>query len=111
MRSRTPRRIHVDDRDYRWVVRLHDSAHVDVRVWLDGPGGPYRPLVATRRFDDPWLHYGVLLTAPPERIGEVFQLEPVKPALIADLIRAALAAGWRPEEKGAALVLAEDSEE
>ncbi|MFD8706896.1 hypothetical protein ACFV1W_30555 [Kitasatospora sp. NPDC059648] len=103
MRSRTPRRIHVDDRDYRWVVRLRDSAHVDVRVWLDHPGGPYRPLVVTHRFDDPWLHYGILLTAPPERVREVLRLEPVKPALVAGLIRAGLAAGWQPEEKGAAL--------
>lgn len=105
MGSRTPRGIHVDGRDYRWTVRHRDAAHVDVRVWLDRPGGPYRQLVATRRFDDPWLHYGVLLGAPPERIAEVFQLEPVKPALVADLIRAGHAAGWRPEEKGAALLL------
>ncbi|MGW2373146.1 hypothetical protein [Kitasatospora sp. NPDC001683] len=108
MRSKRARRIHVDGHDYRWVVRLRDTAHVDVRIWLDRPGGPYRPLLATRRFDNPWLHYGVLLTAPPERIDEVFRLEPVKPALVADLIRAGLEAGWRPEERGAALVLAEE---
>ncbi|MFD5461625.1 hypothetical protein ACFWIQ_02195 [Kitasatospora sp. NPDC127059] len=107
MASRTPRRIHVDGRDYRWTVRPRDGAHVDVRVWLDRPGGPYRPLLARRRFDDPWLHYGVLLTAPPERVAEIFRLEPVKPALVAGLIRAGRAAGWRPEQKGAALVLPE----
>ncbi|MEU8920165.1 hypothetical protein AB0D10_04400 [Kitasatospora sp. NPDC048545] len=116
MAQRTPRRIHVDGRDYRWVVRFRDAEHVVVRAWLDpgnpgnpgGPGGPGdppgrpgRPLDVTRRFDDPWLNFGVLLTAPADRIAEVFQLAPVTPALTAALIRAGLAAGWRPDEPGA----------
>ncbi|MFJ8621431.1 hypothetical protein ACIRD3_01125 [Kitasatospora sp. NPDC093550] len=113
MAPRTPRRIHVDGRDYRWVVRFRDSEHVVVCVWLDIPGPsspsgrpgpsrrPGRPLEVLRRFDDPWLHYGVLLTAPADRIAEVFHLAPVTPALTADLVRAGLAAGWRPEEPGA----------
>ncbi|MFI8456149.1 hypothetical protein [Kitasatospora sp. NPDC085464] len=124
MARRTPRRIHVDGRDYRWTVRSRDAGHVVVRVWPDTPecagrcegsedvggrsrsrlgrtGGAGRPLEVTLRFDDPWLHYGVLLTAPAERIAEVFQLAPVTPALTAALVRAGLAAGWRPEQPGA----------
>ncbi|MGW3043526.1 hypothetical protein ACWC9T_26555 [Kitasatospora sp. NPDC001159] len=103
MAQRAPRRIHVDGRDYRWAVRSRDGEHVVVRVWLDQAGRGGRVLAVTRRFDDPWLHYGVLLTAPPERIAEILQLEPVTPALTADLVRAGLAAGWRPEETGAEL--------
>lgn len=136
MARRTPRRIHVDGRDYRWTVRFRDAGHVVVRVWPDTPecaercegsenarsrsrsrsersersggrsrlgraGGAGRPLEVTLRFDDPWLHYGVLLTAPAERIAEVFRLAPVTPALTAALVRAGLAAGWRPEQPGA----------
>ncbi|MEU9073356.1 hypothetical protein ACFYUY_00680 [Kitasatospora sp. NPDC004745] len=105
MALRTPRALHVDGRDYRWVVRHLDADHVAVRVWPDGPGRAPRPLEVVRRFDDPWLNFGVLLTAPAERIAEVFQLDPVTPALAADLVRAALAAGWRPEEPGPVLRL------
>ncbi|MFF7991474.1 hypothetical protein ACFZDG_16980 [Kitasatospora xanthocidica] len=101
MATRTPRRIHVDGRDYRWVVRAHDAGHVVVRAWLDTPGSAGRPLEVLRRFDDPWLNYGVLLTAPADRIAEVFRLDPVTPAVTAALVRAGLAAGWRPEEPGA----------
>ncbi|MER7754527.1 hypothetical protein [Kitasatospora sp. NPDC097643] len=103
MALRTPRRIRVDDRDYRWVVRHVDCGHVAVRIWLDGPGRPGRQLVVTREFDDPWLHFGELLTAPADRVGELFQLDPVTPSLTADLVRAGLDAGWRPEEAGAPL--------
>ncbi|MEV7770999.1 hypothetical protein [Kitasatospora sp. NPDC086791] len=110
MAPRTPRRIHVDGRDYRWVVRFRDAEHVVVRAWLDPggpgdpgnpPGRPGRPLEVARRFDDPWLNFGDLLTVPADRIAEVFQLAPVTPALTAALIRAGLAAGWRPDEPGA----------
>ncbi|MEU9040443.1 MULTISPECIES: hypothetical protein [unclassified Kitasatospora] len=104
MAPRTPRRIHVDGRDYHWVVRSRDSEHVMVRAWLDTgerSGRAGRPLEVTRRFDDPWIHYGVLLTAPADRIAEVFQLAPVTPSLTEALIRAGLAAGWHPHEPGA----------
>ncbi|MER7582433.1 hypothetical protein [Kitasatospora sp. NPDC097691] len=119
MAPRTPRRIHVDGGDYRWTVRSRDAGHVVVRVWSDAPeyserpersersegtgrgSRAGRPLEVTVRFDDPWLHYGVLLTAPAERIAEVFRLAPVTPALTAALVRAGLAAGWRSEEPGA----------
>ncbi|MET8540373.1 hypothetical protein ABZW03_06930 [Kitasatospora sp. NPDC004799] len=102
MAPRAPRRIHVDGRDYRWLVRFQDGEHVLIRAWPDRPGPRRgRPVEFTRRFDDPWLHYGVLLTAPADRITEVFRLDPVTPALTAAVIRAALAAGWQPERPGA----------
>ncbi|WP_030057253.1 MULTISPECIES: hypothetical protein [Streptomyces] len=101
MAPRTPRRIHVDGRDYRWIIRPRDASHVVVRAWLDTGGRSGRPLEVARCFDDPWLNHGILLTAPADRIAEVFQLAPVTPALTAALIRAGLAAGWHPEVPGA----------
>ncbi|WP_369185004.1 hypothetical protein [Streptomyces sp. Y1] len=102
MAPRAPRRIHVDGRDYRWAARRHDLGHVTVRIWLDRPGRPGRVLAVTCRFDDPWLHYGFLLSVPPERLAAEYQLEPVTPALTADLVRSGLAAGWQPEQPGEA---------
>jgi hypothetical protein len=52
-------------------------------------------------FDDPWLNYGPILTAPPDRVAEVFVLAPITPRLVEQLVRAGLADGWRPADSGA----------
>ncbi|MEU5942398.1 hypothetical protein ABZ807_25180 [Micromonospora sp. NPDC047548] len=96
------RRIRVDDVDYRWMVRHVDPGHVVVKVWH----------IATRRgtqlevrvaFDDPWLNYGPIITAPSDRVAEVFALAPVTPQLVAGLIQAALPAGWQVHGDGGPL--------
>jgi hypothetical protein len=96
------RRIRVNDVDYRWTVRHVDPAHVVVRVWH----------IAARRgtqlevrvaFDDPWLNYGPIITAPSDRVAKVFALDPVTPRLVAELIQAALAAGWTVDGDGGPL--------
>lgn len=38
------------------------------------------------RFDNPWLHFGELLHAKPEQIKKHFQLKPIQPSLIAQII-------------------------
>ncbi|SCF28162.1 hypothetical protein GA0070618_4791 [Micromonospora echinospora] len=88
------RRIHVDGVDYRWVVRHLDPGHVVVRVWhtVTRRGAPLEVRVA---FDDPWLNFGPIVTAPPGRVAEVFSLTPVTPQLVAELVRAARDAGWQ----------------
>lgn len=87
------RRIRVDGVDYRWTVSQVDPGHVVVRVWhaaiMRGTG--LEVLVA---FDDPWLNFGPIITAPSDRVAEVFALEPVTPRLVAGLIQAAVATGW-----------------
>ncbi|MER7334220.1 MULTISPECIES: hypothetical protein [unclassified Micromonospora] len=98
--ARTRRRkIRVDDADYRWAVGYADPGHVVVRVWR----------IATRRgnqlevrvaFDDPWLNFGPIITAPSDRVAAAFALAPVTPQLVAGLIRAALAAGWPADGDG-----------
>ncbi|GHJ54056.1 hypothetical protein Nm8I071_33630 [Nonomuraea sp. TT08I-71] len=86
------RRIRVDGVDYRWTVRHADPGHVVVRVWHAATRvAGLEVLVA---FDDPWLNFGPIITAPSDRVAEVFALEPVTPRLVAALIQAAVAAGW-----------------
>ncbi|MEH1164020.1 hypothetical protein V6V47_01385 [Micromonospora sp. CPCC 205539] len=93
--ARTRRRtIHVDDVDYRWTVSQVDPGHVVVRVWHPDPGRGIG-LEALVDFDDPWLNFGPIITAPPDRAAEVFALAPVTPELVARLIRTALADGWQ----------------
>lgn len=66
---------------------------VQVRVWPgDDRSGP--PVCVRVRFDDPWRNYGTLLTAPADRIQDVFALQPMTPGRIAALVRAAHATGW-----------------
>ncbi|MFF4810318.1 hypothetical protein ACFY03_19120 [Micromonospora chersina] len=86
------RRIRVDGVDYRWTVRHADPGHVVVRVWHAAT--PVAGLEVLVAFDDPWLNFGPIITAPSDRVAEVFALEPVTPRLVAALIQAAVAAGW-----------------
>lgn len=106
-----PRAIVVDGSPYRWVVRRSSvdwPGFATLVVWRPRSG---RPLHVRLRWDDPWLNYGPMLTTPPERFDEVWANEPITPSRVADQVRAALAAGWDPDERGApfALVTAPDS--
>lgn len=93
------RSIRVDGVDYRWAVGLVDPGHVRVTVWPAARerGGALEVMVA---FDDPWLNYGPIITAPAGRAAEVFELNPVAPALVARIVRLALDAGWPAQRSG-----------
>ncbi|WP_405433159.1 hypothetical protein [Micromonospora sp. NBC_00617] len=92
------RKIRVDDVDYRWTVSRADPGHVVVRVWGINGGQNVR-LEERVTFDDPWLNYGPIITTDPERVAEVFALDPVTPRLVERMIRSALAdpvsGAWR----------------
>jgi hypothetical protein len=93
------RRIVVEGVAYRWTVGLVDPGHVKVKVWRDGPE-PGGPLEVKATFDDPWLNYGPIITAPAGRAAEVFELNPIEPALVAKIVRRALDAGRQPPDSG-----------
>lgn len=93
------RRIKVDGVDYQWVVRPVDAGHVVVRVWRMG-AVRRRQLEVRLAFDDPWLNFGPIITAPKDRVAEVFALSPVTSALTARLVRLGLAAGWQTDSQG-----------
>ncbi|HEU5200544.1 MAG TPA: hypothetical protein VFU32_12970 [Ktedonobacterales bacterium] len=90
------RSLSVDGASYVWRVKRLDPQHVLLRVWPAQNARQCQELHARIRFDDPWLHYGPLLTTPPERIAEVFVLDPITPARVRSLILVALQAGWQP---------------
>ena len=93
------RSIVVDGTEYRWAVGRVDPGHVRVSVWLEARkrGGALEAVVA---FDDPWLNYGPIITAPAGRVAEVFELNPVLPALVAKMVRQARDLGWQPQRGG-----------
>ncbi|MBG0565435.1 hypothetical protein [Actinoplanes aureus] len=93
------RSIVVADIAYRWTVGLAGPGHVKVKLWRDGPepGGALEVVVT---FDDPWLNYGPIITAPADRVSEVFELSPIAPALVAKVVRQALEAGWQAHHSG-----------
>jgi hypothetical protein len=90
------RTIEVDGTGYRWAVRRVDPGHVAVRIWQTGA-----PLEVQVDFDDPWLNYGPIITAPRDKVADIFALTPITSELTARLVRLALAAGWQPESPGA----------
>lgn len=94
------RRITVDGVDYEWVVRPVDAGHVVVRIWLIDAVRRRRQLEVGVAFDDPWLNFGPIITAPSEKVSEIFALSPVTSGLTERLVRLGLAAGWQPESRG-----------
>jgi hypothetical protein len=107
------RRLTVGGRAWGWRVRRDGApypGHVIVRVWADGQGGGAAKLDVRVRFDDPWLNYGPMITAPPDRAAEVFATAPVTPKLVAAAITQALAAGWDPDARGTTTAATWDGE-
>jgi hypothetical protein len=99
------RPITIDGVNYVWRVCLMDPQHVRLSVWLAQKARTNRELRVCVRFDDPWLNYGPIITAPPERVRDVFVLEPLTPARVRQIILAALHLGWLPHAGGPPLAL------
>lgn len=93
----------MDGSAYIWRVKRLDGHYLLLRVWSAQKGHGHQELQVRVRFDDPWLNYGPLLTAPPERIPEVFVLDPITPSRVRLVILAALKLGWQPNQADKAL--------
>src|SRR5215472_3182795 len=99
--SRRPgnlRKIAIDGVAYRWRVQTLDPQYVLLRVVLATDRGNRSPLEVRIRFDDPWLNYGLLITASPQQIQQNFALEPVTPHQVRAIILSASGQGWRPKQ-------------
>jgi len=96
-KGKSIRQITVGATRYVWVVRRLDESHVVLRVWAAERRRRDYPLEVRIRYDDPWLNYGPIITAPPERRDAVFQLVPVTSGMVRETIEAAVAAGWSPD--------------
>lgn len=90
------RRIIVEATPYAWIVARIDPHYLVLRVWAEERERRDHPLEVRLRYDDPWLNYGPVITAPRESVAEIFQLEPVTPGMVRRIIEAAVAAGWGP---------------
>jgi hypothetical protein len=99
------RPIAIDGVSYLWRIRRLDPHTVLLSVWLAQKASTNQELRVRLPFDDPWLNYGPLITAPPDRIHDIFVLEPITPARVRQIILAALQTGWRPDGGGQPLTL------
>lgn len=90
------RQITVGAIRYTWVIARVDPHYVVLRVWAAERARGDFPLEVRLRHDDPWLNYGPIITAPPERRAATFQTDPVTPGVVRSTIEAAVAAGWGP---------------
>lgn len=104
-RGSTLRPISIDGVSYVWHIRRQDAHAVLLSVWRARKARTNQELRVRVRFDDPWLNYGPLITAPPERVREVFVLEPLTPSRVRQMILAALKMGWNPDGGGPPLTL------
>lgn len=103
------RRITVNSIDYVWRVQRLDPQMVVLRVWLRGRARRDAPLEVQIRYDDPWLNFGPIITAPPEQVHTIFQLAPITPGQVRTMIEAALTAGWDPESASSQRRFARDA--
>ena len=104
-RASALRSITVEGISYRWRVRGLDAHTVTLSVWLAHKASTNQELRVRLPFDDPWLNYGPIITAPPDRVQEIFVLQPLTPARVRQIILAALQVGWHPASGGAPLTL------
>ncbi len=101
MRKASPlRTITIEGVSYAWRVRRLDAHTITLSVWLARKTSTNQELRVRLRFDDPWLNYGPIITAPPKRVQEAFALQPLTPARVRQIILAALQAGWQPDGGG-----------
>jgi len=83
------RRIVVDQQTYVWRVRPAGAAFVSLRLWRDGERVPIADV--RLRLDDPWLCFPEMAyvnSTMPDRLHDLFALDPVRPHQVAELIRA-----------------------
>lgn len=83
--KRKVRDITIADKTYTWLVSSIDSNFVCLKVWL--PGSRSVPWMLVRyQFNDPWLHFGELISLTSEEIERHFQLRPIQPSHVARII-------------------------
>ena len=87
MKKKT-RQIVVDGQTYIWGVTEISFNQVCLKVWSPEEKIPW--LLVRYRFDDPWLQYGPIITATPEQREKHFQLQPMQPKRVAEIIKQAL---------------------
>lgn len=79
------RKISTNGREYYWLVSRLDRNYVCLKVWLSQT--EKIPWIEVKyRFDDPWIHFVELIKGDSQKVREYFQLVPVRPKLVAQII-------------------------
>lgn len=79
------RKIVVGEETYYWIVSPVDQNFVSLKIWRsDRRSSPWATV--KYRFDDPWLNYGILIQAAATDIAAHFQLTPIRPGTVAEMI-------------------------
>jgi hypothetical protein len=87
-----PKRIVVADQAFFWLIRRpNSSAFVHLRVWSAEKSE--RPLEVRIRCDDLWINFPILAIAG-EAAHQVFELRPVTPRMVRQVIEDAFQRGW-----------------
>jgi hypothetical protein len=94
--GRTLRQITIGSTCYLWIVKRVDAHYIVLRAWARDRKRRDYPLEVRLRYDDPWLNFGAIITAPPDKRDTVFQLVPITPASVRSIIESAIDAGWGP---------------
>jgi hypothetical protein len=87
-----PKRIIVADQEFFWLIRRpYSSAFVHLRVW--SVAKTERPLEVRIRCDDLWINFPIL-TVAGEAARQVFELRPVTPGMVRQVIEDTCQFGW-----------------
>ena len=79
------RKIVVGEETYQWLVSPVERNFVCLKIWrADNRSSTWATV--KYRFNDPWLNYGILIQAAPTDITTHFQLTPIRPSTVAEMI-------------------------
>lgn len=90
------RRINIDKEDFLWNISVDEDAangdYILLKVWI--PGRKQHPWIIVRyKYNNPWLFYGEIISATTseeqKRIKDNFQMDPLKPRKVAEIIHSA----------------------
>lgn len=79
------RKIRVAESDYVWSVTSLNANYVCIKIWKIETKSPAWVMVRYR-FDDPWIHAKELAYVDKQERESRFQLQPVQPKHIAQII-------------------------
>jgi hypothetical protein len=81
------RKIQVENQQFRWLVKPVSVEMVLIRIWIEGKkSAPW--IEVNFSFHNLWYFYGEIIThqGAQEDLLKHFQLEPVKPKIVAEII-------------------------
>ncbi|WLQ15353.1 hypothetical protein O5O45_05395 [Hahella aquimaris] len=96
------RKISVNELTFNYAIShekclKEEAGYLRLTVWPSD--NKSQKLIVITRFDDPWLNFGPLISCPPEKAPNLFELRPVTPAEVRKVIESAQEKGWPASPK------------